>query len=425
MIPVESKKPARVDGPGQADFPMAWRIEETVIRGELDNRVQGRVTGRIWFTGRPEPVELDLTGNCWRDLAGRRLEFTNPEPKPGGPEKLAAVQQGRVGDITASRKVKVPDIPLDQIGEYYAAKQPFPWHWGNTLYLEWFSERNGRVVIETASFALKIVGEAAWEMTGPEEEVQRQANGAAMTGFMDQLTGAAEKMSAHADTEWNEKPQTEEEAEQQQARSDRLADRIQARLAREGKDADYERILDEEIERMERERGEPEPTPEQLARNAEWIEEANRAAEAALENPDPELEAELAIEHELAVRAAELSEQVQSTAEDEGWIPDGASREHPAAELAGATMIAAVKLAGTLNGQTWPPELEFCAHTIVRLKRARGYLDDALRATESCHEEKIIKPEHLGPILAELIDLAQDTDELIAELRAKLERGTD
>src|SRR3972149_1408630 len=151
-------------GENPAQSPgMAWRIEKSVIRGEIDNRVRGRVTGRIWFAGQAVPVELELKGNCWRDLAGRRLEFTNPEPKPGLPESFATRQKGVAGDITASRKVKVPDIPLDQIGEYYAAKKPFPWHWGNSLYLEWFSERNGRVVIESAGYDLKIVGEPAWE----------------------------------------------------------------------------------------------------------------------------------------------------------------------------------------------------------------------------------------------------------------------
>jgi hypothetical protein len=170
---------------------MAWRIEESVIRGEIDNRVRGRVTGRIWFTGRAAPVELNLMGDCWRDLAGRRLEFTNPEPKPGDLGNFAAIQKGLAGDISASRKVKVPDIPLDQIGAYYAAKKPFPWHWGNSLYLEWFSEANGRVVIESASYELKIVGDAAWEMSAAEEEAQRRANGAAITAYMDRLTSAA------------------------------------------------------------------------------------------------------------------------------------------------------------------------------------------------------------------------------------------
>ena len=121
---------------------MAWRIDEHVLRGEIDNRTRGRVTGRVWFSGRAEPMELDLAGNAWRDLAGRRLEFVNPAPKPGLAASFAARQHGTTGDITASRKVKVPDIPLDQIGEYYAAHKPWPWHWGNSLYLEWFSDAN-------------------------------------------------------------------------------------------------------------------------------------------------------------------------------------------------------------------------------------------------------------------------------------------
>lgn len=406
---------------------MAWRIDEAVVRGELDNRVRGQVTGRVWFVGRAEPVVLNLTGNCWRDLAGRRLEFNNPEPKPGDLGKLAVVQHGAVGDITASRKVKVPEIPMDQIGEYYAARKPWPWHWGNSLYLEWFSERNGRVVIETTSFELKICGEPAWEMSPEEEETQRRANAGAMGGFMERLgeAFAREKAGSEEPAEWDERPQTEEEAEQMQARSDRLSDRIQARIEREGTEADFEKIIEEEIDRMRAERGEPEPTPEQLARNAEWIEEMNRAGEEALANPDPEMEKELEYEHPLVERVTEFSLQLRETAKAQGWRREGASQEHPVVELLNATMIAGPKLAGALNGQYWPPEVEFCAHTIVRLKRARGYLDDALRASESCREEKLITPEHLGPIVAELVDLAQEVDELIAELRAKLERGTD
>lgn len=404
---------------------MAWRIDEAVVRGEIDNHTRGRVTGRIWFTGQAEPVELNLTGNCWRDLAGRRLEFTNPDPKPGDLGRFATVQNGTAGDITASRKVKVPDIPMDQVGEYYAAKKPFPWHWGNSLHLEWFGETNGRVVIESASYELKIVGEPAWEMTPEEEEEQRRVNGEAMTGFMEELGKAMAETDAHEDTEWNAKPQTEEEAEQLQERSDRLADRVQARLTREGKGADYEKILEEEIERMRRERSEPEPTPEPLARNAEWIEEANRAAEEAWQNPDPELEAEMNIRHPLVERATKLSRQLRGTARQEGWLPENATQEHPVAELLDATMIAGAKLAGALNGRAWPPPVDCCAGIIVRLKRARVYLDDALCATESCQEEKLVSPQHLGPIVVDLIDLAHDADEIIAELRARLERGTD
>lgn len=181
---------------------MAWRIDEAVIRGEIDNRARNRVVGKIWFIGRSDPVELELRGNCWRDLAGRRLEFSNPKPKAGVLSGFARRQEGVVGDITASRKVKVPEIPHEQIGEYYLAKKPFPWHWGNSLYLEWHSARNGRVVIESAGFELKVVAEAAWEMTGAEEEQQRRANGAALIAFMDRLgkAFAAETNSDESNT---------------------------------------------------------------------------------------------------------------------------------------------------------------------------------------------------------------------------------
>jgi hypothetical protein len=407
---------------------MAWRIDEALVRGEIDNRERGLVTGRLWFAGRDEPVVLELQGNCWRDLAGRRLDFSNPQPKPGDIEHLASDQRGVVGDITASRKVKVPDLPLEDLHLYYKTGREMPWHWGNSLYLEWFSERNGRVVVETAAFDLKIVGEPAWEMSEAEETEQRRANGAALAQFMERLgeaVGASDRAASNdTPAEWDEKPQTEEEAEAQQARSDKLADRIEARLRKEGEDA-YDRILEEELARMEREEGRPEPTPEQEAERAEWIEEMNRAGEEALANPDPEVEKELAFEHPLVTRVTEFSLQLRETARAEGWVSDDAGQEHPVRELLDATMIAGPKLAGALNGQYWPPEIEFCAHAIVRLKRARGFLEDAMRAVESCQEEKLIAPAHLGPILVELVDFIHDIDELIAELRAKLERGTD
>lgn len=407
---------------------MAWRIDESVVRGDLDNRVRGRVSGRIWFVGRDEPVTLDLKGNCWRDLAGRRLEFTNPQPKPADLKDMAQRQEGVVGDITASRKVKVPDVPLTDLHLYYKTGREMPWHWGNSLYLEWFSLRNGRVVIETAAFELKIIGEPAWEMSASEEEQQRKRNAAAQAGFMDQLVEAAGTQDRavvdNTPTEWDELPQTEEEAEAQQERSDRLADRIEARLRKEGEDA-YERILEEEIEKLHREEGRPESMPAEEVKRAEWIEEMNRAAEEALANPDPELEKEMAFEHPLVTRVTGFSLALRRKAKARRWRPTDAGQEHPVTELLDAALIAGPKLAGALNGRYWPPEIDFCAHTIVRLKRARVFLEDALRAADSCREDQLIPPADLDLIVAALNDFVRDTDELIAELRAKLERGTD
>ncbi len=402
-----------------------------MARGEIDNRVRGRVTGRLWFAGRAAPVEFDLTGNAWRDLAGRRLEFSNPEPRPGLPEAFATRQTGVIGDCTASRKVKVPDIPLDQIGEYYAARRPFPWHWGNSLYFEWFGATNGRVVIESASYQLTISSEAAWEMSPGEEEAQRRANGEALIAFMDRLGRAAARSAEAEHTDDPEtadedvdRPQTEEEAEQMQADSDRLADRIQARMDREGPDADFEQILEEELERRRRERGEPPPTPEEEAEQAARIDELNRAMEEEA-GDDPEAEDLVDRKHPLAERAFEFSVRLHQEVDRRGWLPAEASPEHPVAELVAMTMAGCAKLAGALNGRDGLPLVQECAGCIVRLKRGRGYFDDALLAAEACAGDKLVDGAWLEAVRRELGEIAAATDAVIEELRGRLQRGWD
>lgn len=183
---------------------MAWRIDEFLIRGEVDNRVRGRVTGRLWFAGRDEPVTLELAGNAWRDVAGHVLRFTNPDPRQphsGELDGLATLQDGVVGDITASRKVKVPECSMDELMEYYEAKKPFPWHWGNSLYLEWHSAPNGRVVIESATYQLELDPEVVWTMSEAEEIEQRRANGRAMIDFMNRLLARLEAAEGGGESE--------------------------------------------------------------------------------------------------------------------------------------------------------------------------------------------------------------------------------
>jgi hypothetical protein len=419
---------------------MAWRIDEAVIRGEIDNRERGRVTGRIWLVGREEPVELELAGNAWRDLAGRRLEFVNPEPKAVELVlRMGRRQTGVVGDFTASRKVKVPEVSMEELMELYKQRKPFPWHWGNSVYLEWFSTANGRVVVESASYRLTIDPEAAWEMSEKEEEAQRRANAEAMGGFFEQLGkamaqeraregGGVEEESGEEGEEevWEEdKPMSEEEAERMDEENEKLLDRIQARMAREGDDADFEAILEEELERRRKERGEQPLTPEEEAKRDEWVEEMNRAAADAAENPDPELERWLDYKHPVAERAHELSLRLMEEPEKRGWVTEEAGEEHPLVDLAAATMKASAKLAGALHGEEWPPGVEFCVSVIVRLKKARSYLADALLAAEFCAKQGLGDAAWIAEAQRELNGLAHECDVMVGELRAKLERGTD
>ena len=413
---------------------MAWRIDESVIRGEIDNRTRGRVTGRIWFEGVTAPVELDLAGNAWRDLAGRKLEFVNPVAvKPplltSTDAGFGLQQQGVIGDCTASRRVKVPEVSMDELMELYRQRKPFPWHWGNSLYLEWFSVVNGRVVIESASFLLTVSSDITWDMTPEEEVTQRKKNSEAMTGFMQQLGEAVAGDDSGAQfeaTAWNEgAPQSEAEAETMQRDSERLSDRIRARLRSEGPEADYAKIMEEELARRARERGEKPLTPEDEAARARWIEEMNRAAAEAAAHPDPEIEEEIRQQHPLADRMFKLSLRLMKEPEARGWVPHDAVEEHPLIELGSSAMKVGAKLAGALNGREWPPAIDLCAGVMVRLKRAREFLEDTLRAGEVCAEEGLAEERWLAAARRELEQIARETEGFITDLRAKLERGCD
>lgn len=152
---------------------MAFRIHDSVVCGEIDNRVKGTVRGKIWLEGRAKPVVLKLEGNAWPDLAGCLLKFTNPQkriPHPGL-DSLHVIQRGTIGDITASRKVRVFDIPTEEAYMMCKRGEKPPEHLANCLYLEWFSESNGRVVIESTDYTLNISA-PEWRMT-PDENVER------------------------------------------------------------------------------------------------------------------------------------------------------------------------------------------------------------------------------------------------------------
>jgi hypothetical protein len=410
---------------------MAWRIDEQVKHGEIDNRRKGHLTGRIWFTGREEPVELELTGNPWADLAGHMLRFRNPDPKPGLADGFAARQEGVVGDITASRKVKVPDCSKEEFLKCYEEKRPFPWHWANSLYLEWFSLTNGRVVIESGSFELEIGAEPAWTMEEGDEEAQRIRNAEALTSFMDRL-GA---VMAEAEEDFDDdEPQSEAEAkaEAETEWMNRLLDRVTARIEREGLDEiDFDVIYNEERERLRRECGippEPEPTPEQEAQSQEWIEEMNAAAQEALEEmeseawkdkPEPQRPA-------LLDRAMDFSMKLRNDIKE--WMPEESTGEHPLREIAWGVQLAAVKIGGALghdDDEPWPPEALFAGDSLVRLKKSRDCLRDALLAMDSADAENLAPAPWRIATRREIAEILGEVQTLVRELRDVLKENGD
>lgn len=384
---------------------MAWRIDSQVIRGELDNRKRGRVVGKIWFVGLPESVVLELQGNPWRDLAGCQLSFTNPNPTAGDMEHFAAEQIGKVGDITASRKVKVPDIPIDEVVEYYAAKKPFPWHWGNALYLEWHSKRNGRVVIETTDFELEISPERTWQMTEEEELEQCRANQNAMFEFLARFEGALPDDASQSEAEADAMAESE--------RMNLLLDRVFARMEREQLEAeDWERVYEEERAKMY---DEFQTTGLENDSAIDWEPLLSAAEEAASYGEDEPVERR----HPLAERCLELAFVTRRELSSHPDFQAIAESEHPALLLAESTSLAAAKLAGALNGE-WPVELEFAGDTLVRLKKARSCLMDANHALEFLDAEHHGDPLWRQTAKREITALLDAVNQLVDDLRERL-----
>lgn len=161
---------------------MAWRINQEIVRGEIDNRVKGTVTGRLWLAGLEDPLVLNLKGNACQDLAGCLLTFLNPRPERKESASLDHHQEGRCGELTASRKVRIPTVPVaDLMNPNHSKKATSQWR--NILYLEWFSEINGRVVIEGIGFDLRL-SEPLWRLSDEEEKDRQTECEAAMTGFI-------------------------------------------------------------------------------------------------------------------------------------------------------------------------------------------------------------------------------------------------
>ncbi|MBC8125979.1 MAG: hypothetical protein H8M99_02370 [Gloeobacteraceae cyanobacterium ES-bin-144] len=358
---------------------MAWRIDEAVVRGEIDNTVEGRTTGRIWLLGKEEPLSLSLVGDCWRDLAGTRLRFENPLPKSHSDSgHLSLNQSGIVGDMTASRRNKVPTVSEKELQQLYQNQSEIPFEWRNTLYLEWFSEINGRVVIETSSYVLEIFPHE-WKMDEDAEEAQKLANLNAMRDFMAQVirrqepqkneSAGAEEMDEFA---WEERLKE----------SDRLTDAYQEVLEKYMEDSDSEQkeafvmgwdgLLDALAERDEA--GDTEIS----GRYPEEESEVSGFQELDdLENEDAcylESDAELRDgeeDHPLQIQAQELAMRAMDV------LPRDALPGTPAYELVSNLLQVSGKLAGALNDRSGGYEPE-TGYVLAVLKRCLNWLNDAV-----------------------------------------------
>ena len=198
MAELVPSRPVQVEPGFMTHTNMAWRPYENLIDGELDNRTSGKVTGWMrFYRGNEEPlrVTFDLVGNFHEDIRGKVIRLHNAKSSDRAEslgrsgtymEGFASVQYGSVGDITAGISLgpwtqKIADSLMAQnerawddanlfaadrdemrrecaeryrehieANDQYTPYVAYP-------YIEWYSEANGRVVLELDHSQVSVV----------------------------------------------------------------------------------------------------------------------------------------------------------------------------------------------------------------------------------------------------------------------------
>jgi hypothetical protein len=398
---------------------MAFRIQDSVVRGEIDNRVKGIVRGKIWVAGRAEPVALELKGNAWPDLAGCRLAFTNPLQRIPHPQlaSLNPNQHGSIGDLTASRKVRVFDVPLTEALDMIHRQEKPPEHMANSLYLEWFSEANGRVVIESADYELKISA-PEWRLT-PEEDAQRaQAAAAGMAGFMGKLTEAIEKQQRgqkDPEAEWDE-----HDYEKLMKESDARTDKYIELLDKYGDS-------DEAEEKIAKEMGWLSEDEDENEDDRISVEEMNRITEEALNEPPPKPEPHREGVDWIRTEDGDLCHPLQHRCSESAMKFWHQADEHGFEKLADKDLdqfifefqTTGAKLAGALNGIAEGREFGDAAFTVACLKRALDHLHKSQAGLEAVASKKILPEKMIAEARQELFEIREGILKLMDEFRGR------
>jgi hypothetical protein len=412
--------PRRRDGRYSAR--MAWRIHDSVIRGEIDNRVKGVVRGKLWLHGLDQPVKLDLEGNACPDLAGCLLKFKNSAktfPMRKQPP-FNPLQRGKIGNLSASQKVKVFTVPDKAAFEMIDRGEHPPTRTANALYLEWFSESNGRVVIESADFELKISG-PEWRLTPAEEQQRARDAEAGWAMFSKQLNDAVEKQKRgqkDPEAKWDE-----HDYEKFLKESDARTDKYMELQEKYGDSEEAEEKIAKEMGWLK------ELTPEEAEEEDRRIEEINAACEAALNEPEPEPDPHREgidwirtenddIAHPLQHRCSESAMKFWKLADELGLEK---SEDEHLGQFIFEFQTTGVKLAGALAGLAEGRGYRDDAFTVAYLKRALGHLHKSQAGLEALAKKK--KPLLPGKMIAEarkeLFEIREGILKLMDEFRGR------
>ena len=393
---------------------MSWRFHEHILRGELDNRTRGRVTGRVWLAGVGEPLALDLAGDCAPDLAGCVLAFENPEPVAMTTRPPAASQRGLVGEITVARKVRVFDVPLPEAFARIDAGETPPSHLATALLIEWFNPRCGEFGFETTEFRL-TVSEPAWRFTATEIAAREKEFDEEESEFH----RAVREDGEHG--EWDEFRN-----EQLLRHSETMTERALRLHERYGHGDEAERIIAHLMgwERLEEYLAEKIRTGGDPIAADDAAEDFSTDAVGDYEGPEPDparegidwvRDAEERVVHPIYKLARDLCSEAMDEF-DESAI---GSEETGAGDFVGCVMTLSAKLAGALNGLARDGDVRDAAFTVATIKRVLEHHNAALAALAPLEGKPFAPAARVAHYRAALFKIREELIALIARLRGE------
>jgi hypothetical protein len=287
----------------------------------------------------------------------------------------------------------------------------------NSLYIEWFSDANGRVVIESADYIIEV-STPAWTLPPEAEQEQIESTNQAMLDWLDRLD-AADEFEAPGEFDPDaEKPLDEFGYEKMMRESDNRTDKYMELLEKYEGHPDREKIVAREM-------------------GWEWLEEALEADErgalpAREEMETPELVPNPAtegidwirdkdgrIKHPLSERSFQSAISIWHFCDDHGLLgEDGDADLH---EMVFEFQTAGAKIAGALNSLAYDDDESSRdgGFVVAALKRALNYLHKSIAAAERVAQKNLLPGERLESFRAELFGIREEMLALMQKYREK------
>jgi len=293
-----------------------------------------------------------------------------------------------------------------------------PEHMANCLYLEWFSEANGRVVIESADYELNLSA-PEWRMTAEEDAERAKQAAAGMDDFMRKLTEAVEQHrrgQKEPEAEWDE-----HDYEKFMKDCDARTDKYMELQEKYGDSPEAEEKIAKEMGWLR------ELTDEEAEAERHRIEEMNRACEEAadepLAEPDPHREGidwirtkNGDLRHPLQHHCFESAIKVWHECDKLGLAE---SPDEDLQQFVFEFQTTGVKLGGALNDLAHGRGYRANAFTIAYLKRALDHLHKAQAGLEAVALKKLLPEKMITGARKELFEIREGILKLMDELRGR------